>query len=75
MAFWFQLLIGLALAVVSYLLAPKPKKHKPEAAQEMDEPTAEAGKPIPVVFGTISVKSPNVLHFSDKSQNTYKVKA
>lgn len=74
MAWFVPFLIGLALNVVAYLLMPKPKASKPAAAQDMDDPVAEAGKPIPVVFGTVTVKGLNVLWFGEKSINNYKVK-
>ena len=68
--------IGLAVAsvVLSLLLMPKPKTPKPDAAKDLDNPTAEAGKPIPVVFGTITVKGLNVLWYGDKQTSTYKKK-
>lgn len=66
MAWFVQLLIGLALNIIAYLIAPGPKEPKPPAAQDLDDPTAEAGIPIPVVFGTITVKGLNLLWFGDK---------
>jgi len=68
-----QFAIALAMAVLSYLLAPKPKQPKPEAAKDLENPTAEAGLPIPVVFGTVTLKSPNCLWYGQKSINEYKV--
>jgi len=41
----------------------------------MDDPTAEAGREIPVVFGTMTVQSLNVLWYGDKTMLTYKVNA
>ena len=73
-AFLIPLLIGIALNIVAYLLAPKPKAAKPDAAKEMEGPTAEAGREVCVPFGTILVKSPNALWWGDKSMRTYKVK-
>lgn len=73
--FWIPFLIGLALNVVAYLLMPKPKQQKPAAAKDMDNPVAEAGMPIPVVFGTMTVKGLNVLWFGEKSIRKYKTKA
>jgi hypothetical protein len=75
MAWWISLLIGLALSVVSYLLAPKPKKQQPPAAAPMDDPTAEAGRPIPVLFGTHIFKDPNILWFGDKISQNHEIKA
>jgi hypothetical protein len=68
--------IGLAVAsvVLSLLLMPKPKTPKPDAAKDLENPVAEAGKPIPVVFGTITVKGLNVLWFGNKQIHTYKKK-
>lgn len=57
------------------LLLPKPKKRKPDSVQDLENPSADAGRPIPVVFGTITVKGLNVLWFGDKALKTYKKKA
>lgn len=73
---WFLLLlVALAFQVVAYLLMPKPKRAKPEAAKDMEDPTADAGRPIPVVFGTITVKGLNILWFGDKHKDTDEVRA
>lgn len=75
MVAWFvPILISIALSIISYLLAPKPKQPKPEAAKEMESPTSEAGRPVSVPFGSIMIKSPNALWSGDKSMHTYKVK-
>ncbi len=74
MAFWLNLIIGLALMVLGYLLMPKPKTPAIEV-QDMEDPTAEAGRPIPVPFGTITIKGTNVLWFGDKYYRKYKVDA
>lgn len=68
------MLVSLAISVISYLIMPKPKAAKPQAAKDMDNPTAEAGREMPVIFGTLTVKSPNVLDFTDKNIRTYDVK-
>lgn len=68
--------IGLAVAsvVLSLLLMPKPKTPKPDSAKDLENPTAEAGRPFPVVFGTITVKGLNVVWFGNKQIVTYKKK-
>lgn len=66
MAWWLSLLIGLAITAVTYLLMPRPKAPPPPAVQDLEDPVAEAGKPIPVVFGSMTVKGLNVLWFGDK---------
>ena len=65
--------IALAMQVVAYLLMPKPKQPKPDAARDLENPVAEAGKPIPVVFGTVTVKGLNVLWFGDKQVKEYEI--
>lgn len=69
------LAISLAIQIVAYIIMPKPKSPKPEAAKDLESPSAEAGRPIPVIFGTVLIKGPNVLWFGDKSTRTFKVKA
>lgn len=73
--FLLTLLITVAISVASALLRPKPKQPRPDAVKDLEDPTAEAGRPIPVVFGRITVSSGNVLWFGQKAANTYTVKA
>lgn len=57
------------------LLTPKIKTPKPDAVKDLEDPTAEAGRPVPVPFGTITVKGLNNLGFFDKNHKTFKVDA
>ncbi len=71
---WFiQLLIGLAIGVLGYILMPKPKAPKPPAAQDMEAPTASAGRPMPVVFGTVTVKGGNLLYYTEQKTTEYTI--
>lgn len=70
---FFKILFAPILFILK-LLTPKPKTPKPEAVKDLEDPTAEAGRPIPVVFGTITVKGLNVIWFGNKALRTYKVK-
>jgi hypothetical protein len=74
MAFFVQLAIAIAMMIIAYVIMPKPKPPRPEAAKDLEDPTAEAGRPIPVIFGTVLVKGGNVLWFGEKSIKTYTVK-
>lgn len=69
-----ELLIVIAINIIAMVLMSKPKSPKPAAAQDLEEPTAEAGRPIPVFWGTIVIKGLNVLWFGDKSQKSYEIK-
>lgn len=68
-----SLLIGLVLNIVAYLIMPQPKQEKPPAATDMENPTAEAGRPLPVPFGTITVKGGNLLWYGEKSLYDHEV--
>lgn len=67
MAWFITLLIGLAINIVAYLIMPKPKQPQPAETKDLQDPTAEAGRPLPVVFGSIRVQGLNVIWFGDKS--------
>lgn len=69
MAWFIPLLIGLALNIIAYLIMPKPKAPKPEAAKDGENPVAEAGKPLPVLSGSMTIKELNILWYGEKATN------
>lgn len=72
--FLVQLIVSLVLMVAAYLLTPKPKS-SPSSQTDMEDPKASAGSPIKVVFGTVTIKDPNILWYGDKATHTFKTKA
>lgn len=74
MPWFFILLAVVALEAIAYVITPKPAAPKPAAVQDAQAPTASAGTPIPVVFGSMRVKGTNVLWWGDKATQTYDVK-
>ena len=66
MAWFVQILIGLVLNIVAYLIMPKPKVNQPGEVKDLNDPTAEAGRPVPVLFGTITIKGLNILWYGEK---------
>lgn len=58
--------------VVVLALAPKPATPKPASLSDIDIPTAEPGRPIPVVFGTYLLKSPNIVWYGDLGTSSIK---
>lgn len=50
---------------ISIALAPKPPSPKPASLADFDVPTAEEGRPIPVVFGTKVIRGANVVWYGD----------
>jgi hypothetical protein len=62
----FSAFIVLVVAsVISAALAPKPPSPKPAALEDFDVPVAEEGRPIPVVFGTVTITGANVLWYGN----------
>lgn len=59
------IIAALVAVAVSIAMAPKPPSVDPQSLGEGDLPTAEEGKPIPVVFGTYTIKSPNIVWYGD----------
>lgn len=63
----------IAFMVISYALTPKPPKPQPAAIQELsDVPVAKEGTPVPVVFGELALKAPNVVWYGNKSVDAIK---
>ncbi len=62
----WNILIGLAFMIIGYMLMPKPKVQRPEVTV-MDDPTAEAGRTIPVLFGDRMITDPNFLWWGEKT--------
>jgi len=68
---WLNLLISLvASVIVSYAIRKKLRTQKQKPG-ELEFPTAEQGRPIPVVFGTKEVKAPNVVWVGDRKNVAY----
>lgn len=58
--------IGLILvAAFAYAMQPPDLGRKPPGLGEIDVPTAEIGREIPVLFGERDLKGPNVVWFGD----------
>jgi len=62
---FIQIAIVIVAGFISAALAPKPQPPKPAGLADVDAPTAEEGKAIPVIFGTVWLASPNVVWYGD----------
>lgn len=62
--FLVQLVLGLALMILGYMLMPQEPEEKQEIT-EMEGPTAES-REIPWLFGEMWIKAPNILGWWDK---------
>lgn len=71
---WVQIAIMIASALLSYALAPKPVQPPKPSLEDFNFPTAEAGRPIPVVFGTVFISGANILWYGDLDTTPIKMK-
>lgn len=62
---WSQLIILVVSWIVSAALAPKPERPKPAALEDLNVPTVDTARPVPVVFGTVWVSDPNIVWYGD----------
>lgn len=64
---WIAALIAVVALVVGYSMQPKPETRPPAGLDEIQTPTAEIGREIPVLFGTRKLTGPNVVWYGDLS--------
>lgn len=62
---WVFVAVFVAAFAVSYFMMPKPETRPPAGLDEIQLPTAEVGREIPVLFGTRKISGPNVVWFGD----------
>jgi hypothetical protein len=72
MAWIIAVVVAVAVAALAMVLMPRPKAPRSDATKDLEDPTADASMPVPVPFGTITVKGLDVLWFGDKGSRTYK---
>lgn len=70
-ALFVRVLIAFAVQVVGYLLTGQAKTEKTEDVTDLEGPTAEAGRPIPVLFGELEITGLNCLWYGEKSSDTF----
>jgi hypothetical protein len=73
--FWLLLLAFVASTVVGALLSPHPRGPQPSALGDFSVPTAEEGRAIPVVFGTVMIKGGNTVWWGDLKSKPVRPKA
>jgi hypothetical protein len=65
-AWLIQIIIGLVLNVVAYILLGAAQKPKPEELKDQEQATAEAGRPIMLVSGSGTISGLNIIEAWDK---------
>lgn len=71
---FFQLGMMIVSAIIQAALTPKPAKPAAATLSDFDAPTAESGRPVPWVFGTVWIKAPNMLWYGDLKTEPIKTK-
>jgi hypothetical protein len=69
---WWQLFWLVVTNLIASALAPKPPKPKPASLKDFDVPVTEEGRPIPVVFGTVTITGANVLWYGNLKSKAIK---
>lgn len=62
---FFEILILAAVFILSELLRPKPNFENARPSSEVNFPTAQQDRPVPIVFGTVRQRGPNVVWYGD----------
>lgn len=70
MPFWLTLLLFAAFTVLGELLRPKPnlKDAQPAGLGDFQFPTASEDRRIPLLWGTVQIRGPNVVWYGDLLQ-------
>ncbi len=62
---WAAIAVMIVSVLVQYALQPKAPRPQAAELKDFDAPTADEGRPVPVVFGTVLVRSANVVWYGD----------
>ena len=59
------LILSVASTILSALMQPRPLPPIAASLSDFQVPTAEEGRPVPVIFGTVLIKGANVIWYGD----------
>ena len=72
----WQFFIGLGIALIAtFAIRPKPQNVRPSGINEIEVPTAEEGREIPVLFGSRDISGANVVWYGDLRTTPIKTKS
>ncbi|RLE34432.1 MAG: hypothetical protein DRJ61_05195 [Acidobacteria bacterium] len=60
-----QLIFFIISVALQIMLAPRPPKPKPATLSDFDIPTSDEDRPVPVVFGKVTITGANVVAYGD----------
>ena len=61
----YEFFVYLILAIITIAAQKKPPDAKAAGLEELDVPVAEDGRALPVIFGRVRMKAPNVVWYGD----------
>ena len=61
----WQLIVWIGLQIVSYLLTPRSKTQTNVTPGEVESTIVDSSSPVPVLFGTRLLASPNCVWYGD----------
>ncbi len=62
---WLTAAVFVVSFIIAYKSLPKPQTQKPAGLDEVQAPTAEVGREIPVLFGRRKIEGANVVWYGD----------
>lgn len=74
---WWAILALVVSVGVSYALSPSTQSTSSSRStlEDFDVPTAEDGKQMPVIFGTVTLQSSNIVGYGDLDYEAVKEKS
>lgn len=72
---WVNVAILATAIIVSIILRPKPPNQKPPSLDDFQIPTADEGRPIPVIFGRVVSTGPNIVWWGDVAYQPVRTKS
>lgn len=72
---WPQAILFVFSLILQLAFSPKVDAPKPAGLGDIDAPTAEAGREIPVLFGRRKISGPNVVWYGDLRVTAVKKKS
>ena len=71
----WQFIASVAVTLIAtFAIRPKTQNQPPPAFEDLQVPTAEDGKAIPVLFGCRMLRGPNVVWYGDFRTTAIRVK-
>lgn len=62
---WIYLIVMLIVLIAAVAMMPKPKSQPPPSLSDLNVPTAEDGREVVDVMGTVWISDPNVIYYGN----------